>query len=63
MRVSVSLRSQRKQFSSGGEAFAESIAYASFWVDALACLLYFMSLLSLLGWLFVLMCAWHLCSL
>ncbi|KAL1250229.1 hypothetical protein QQF64_021234 [Cirrhinus molitorella] len=35
-----SLRSQHKQFSSGGEVFAESIAYARFWADALVCLLY-----------------------
>lgn len=35
-----SLCSQHKQFSSGGEAFAESIAYASFWADALVYLLY-----------------------
>ncbi len=34
------LRSQHKQFSSGGEVFAESIAYAGFWADALVCLLY-----------------------
>lgn len=59
-----SLRSQRKQFSSGGGAFAESIAYASFWVDALACLLYSCHCCPCwVGWLFVLMCAWHLCSL
>lgn len=35
-----SLRSQHKQFSSVGEEFAESIAYASFWANALVCLLY-----------------------
>lgn len=35
-----SLRSQHKQFSSGGEVFAESIAYARFWADALVRLLF-----------------------
>lgn len=57
------LHSQHKQFFSGGEVFAESIAYAGFWADAQLIFCIHVTCVLVVLVLCVLMCAWHLCSL